>query len=62
MIKQNSFSKIVQVSIVFPAYNEVNYLYPAVEKTVQTLNELKYSYEIIIAEDGSTDGTAERSE
>jgi hypothetical protein len=37
-------------------------LYPAVEKTVQTLNELKYSYEIIIAEDGSTDGTAERSE
>ena len=52
----------VQVSVVFPAYNEANYLDTAVEKTVQKLNELHSSYEIIIAEDGSTDGTAERSE
>ena len=52
----------VQVSVVFPAYNEANYLDTAVEKTVQKLDELHSSYEIIIAEDGSTDGTAERSE
>ena len=50
----------VQVSVVLPAYNEVDYLTPAVEKTIQTLNEFTDSYEIIIAEDGSTDGTAER--
>ncbi len=37
-------------------------LLPAVEKTIQTLNEFTHSYEIIIAEDGSTDGTAQRAE
>ena len=52
----------VQVSVVLPAYNEVDYLQQAVEKTIQTLNQFAQSYEIIIAEDGSTDGTAERAE
>jgi glycosyltransferase involved in cell wall biosynthesis len=52
----------VQVSVVFPAYNEVNFLDAAVEKTAQALDKFARSYEIIIAEDGSTDGTAERSE
>ena len=63
MTKQNNNpSKVVQISVVLPAYNEVNYLYPAVEKITQTLNEFTDSYEVIIAEDGSTDGTAERAE
>lgn len=52
----------VQVSVVFPAFNEADYLDVAVEKTAQKLNEFAHSYEIIIAEDGSTDGTTERSE
>ena len=52
----------VQVSVVLPAYNEVEYLQPAIEKTIQTLNQFSQSYEVIIAEDGSTDGTAERAE
>jgi glycosyltransferase involved in cell wall biosynthesis len=52
----------VMVSVVLPAYNEVEYLTPAVEKTMEALNQFTQSYEIIIAEDGSTDGTAERSE
>ncbi len=51
-----------QVSLVLPAYNEVDYLQPAVEKTIQALSAFVDSYEIIIAEDGSTDGTAERAE
>jgi glycosyltransferase involved in cell wall biosynthesis len=59
--KQN-VQKSVEVSVVFPAYNEVNYLEPAVEKTAQTLEEFTRFFELIIAEDGSTDGTAERSE
>jgi glycosyltransferase involved in cell wall biosynthesis len=59
--KQN-VPKSVEVSAVFPAYNEVDYLEPAVEKTAQTLEEFTRSFELIIAEDGSTDGTAERSE
>jgi glycosyltransferase involved in cell wall biosynthesis len=52
----------VQISVVLPAYNEVDYLQPAVEKTIQALKEFAQSYEVIIAEDGSTDGTAERAE
>ena len=59
---QNINNKPVQVSIILPAYNEVDYLYPAVEKITETLNQFTNSYEIIIAEDGSTDGTAERAE
>ena len=51
----------LKVSLVLPAYNEVNYLTDAVEKTMQVLNAFTNSYEIIIAEDGSTDGTAERA-
>ncbi len=54
--------KSVQVSVVLPAYNEVDYLQPAVEKVIQTLNQFTQSYEVVIAEDGSTDGTAERAE
>ena len=59
--KQN-IQKSVEVSVVFPAYNEVDYLDSAVEKTTQTLREFTDSFELIIAEDGSADGTAERSE
>jgi len=36
-------------------------LLPAVEKTIQILNQFTQSYEVIIAEDGSTDGTSERA-
>jgi glycosyltransferase involved in cell wall biosynthesis len=47
----------VRVTVVFPAYNEAGALEPAVGKVAQALNEFTRSYEIIIAEDGSTDGT-----
>ncbi len=54
--------KQLEVSIIFPAYNEVDFLDVAVEKTKAALDEFTSSYEIIIAEDGSKDGTAEHSE
>jgi glycosyltransferase involved in cell wall biosynthesis len=47
----------VGVSVVFPAYNEADALEAAVEKVTKALNEFARSYEIIIAEDGSMDGT-----
>ena len=47
----------VEVSVVFPAYNEADSLETSVERVIKTLNEFARSYEIIIAEDGSTDGT-----
>jgi glycosyltransferase AglD len=62
MTKHTNSNERVEVSVVFPAFNEVDYLDSAVEKTTQALNEFTNSYEIIIAEDGSSDGTAERSE
>jgi len=58
----NTSGTRVDVSVVLPAYNEVEYLQPAVEKTIQTLNQFTQSFEVIIAEDGSTDGTAECAE
>ncbi len=62
IITANNPPKPVHVSVVLPAYNEVACLNLAVEKTIQTLNQFTDSYEIIIAEDGSTDGTAERAQ
>lgn len=49
----------MRVSVIFPAYNEANKIEVAVERTIGILNKNKInaSYEIIIAEDGSTDGT-----
>jgi glycosyltransferase involved in cell wall biosynthesis len=52
----------VEVTVVFPAYKEVDFLEPAVQQVSKALDEFAASYEVGIAEDGSTDGTAERSE
>jgi len=49
--------ELVDVSIIFPAYNEARRLPSAVEETISFLRGFAKSYEIIIAEDGSTDGT-----
>ena len=62
MMTPNLGDTTVQVSVVLPAYNEVDYLKPAVEKIIAALNEFVETYEIIIAEDGSTDGTAKRAD
>ena len=51
----------VEVSVVFPAYNEADALETAVEKATKALDEFALSYEIIIAEDGSTDGTDKKA-
>ena len=49
----------LEVSVVLPAYNEANKLETAVAETAKALEGFARSYEIIIAEDGSTDGTDE---
>ncbi len=61
-MEKTSSSPNVDVSVVLPAYNEAEKLESTVAKVSQALKESEYSYEIIIAEDGSTDGTAERAE
>ncbi|MDW7989796.1 MAG: flippase-like domain-containing protein [Archaeoglobaceae archaeon] len=46
-----------KISIILPAYNEARRLGNTVEKVEEHLKALGNDYEIIIAEDGSTDGT-----
>jgi glycosyltransferase involved in cell wall biosynthesis len=53
---------MVKVSVVLPAHNEADNLEPAVSKIAQALAEYAGSYEIIIAEDGSTDGTDKKAD
>ncbi|WP_230972273.1 flippase-like domain-containing protein [Archaeoglobus neptunius] len=47
----------MKVSIVLPAYNEAGRLKQTVERVQKAAEETGYDYEIIIAEDGSEDGT-----
>lgn len=54
---KNEKNRMIEVSLIFPAYNEAEGLEKAVYKAMDVLKEISSSYEIIIAEDGSTDGT-----
>ncbi len=47
----------MELSLVLPAYNEKKRLENAVKSVQASLKNITSSYEIIIAEDGSTDGT-----
>jgi len=47
----------MDLTIILPCYNEVGFIREAVDQIKQVLNKTVYKYEIIIAEDSSTDGT-----
>ncbi len=47
----------VKVTIVLPAFNEAKRIRKAVEEVKRWMDKTGYDYEVIIAEDGSTDGT-----
>jgi glycosyltransferase involved in cell wall biosynthesis len=49
----------IEISVVLPAHNEAGKIEHAVRQTKQALAALSSAYEILIAEDGSTDGTAD---
>lgn len=48
-----------RLSLIIPAYNEASYLRRNVSFVEEAVKPITRSYEIIIAEDGSMDGTAE---
>ena len=48
---------MTEVSLVLPAYNEAEGLEGTVKRAAETLCEITPTFEIIIAEDGATDGT-----
>ncbi|MDD2613998.1 MAG: flippase-like domain-containing protein [Methanosarcina sp.] len=57
MDKNKGVLSITSVSVVLPAYNEAANIEKAVFVTAETLSKITDLFEIIIAEDGSTDGT-----
>ncbi len=52
----------IEVSLILPAYNEAGDLERAVRAALDELRTITSSFEVIVAEDGSTDGTAEIAE
>lgn len=50
------------VSIVLPVYNEATHLEEEVRRIQKAMEESSHSYEIIVVDDGSTDGSGEIAE
>ncbi|HMK53553.1 MAG TPA: glycosyltransferase [Methanobacteriaceae archaeon] len=54
-VKKRAEKNEMTVSVIIPAFNE----YKTVSKVVEVVKSLKYVEEIIVVDDGSTDGTAD---
>jgi len=50
------------ISVFFPAHNEADNVGPLTEKTVAVLESMGIDYEVLIINDGSTDGTKEAAD
>lgn len=50
---------MVDVSVVLPVYNEVGHLQDEIKRIRHALDASEYSFEIIVVDDGSNDGSAE---
>ncbi len=48
-----------QVSVVLPAYNEAENLIELIPETTAALRDAGLTYEVVVVDDGSTDGTAD---
>ncbi|MEA3346428.1 MAG: glycosyltransferase [Chloroflexota bacterium] len=46
------------ISIVIPVYNEETAIGDDLDLIVETMEASRYDYEVIVVDDGSTDGTA----
>jgi glycosyltransferase involved in cell wall biosynthesis len=52
----------LSVSVFFPAHNEIDNIGPLTKKTVAVLSESLSDFEVLIINDGSTDGTREAAD
>ena len=57
---QQSEDGSVDVSIVLPVYNEEGHLDEEIERIRKTMDDSRYTYEILVVDDGSTDGSGRR--
>jgi glycosyltransferase involved in cell wall biosynthesis len=49
----------IDISVVLPVFNEVDHLEQEIKRIRKTLDDSDYLYEIIVVDDGSTDGSGE---
>jgi len=52
----------VYVSIIVPAYNEAGAIETDLEAIIAAMDSSRYTYEVIVVDDGSTDGTGDLAE
>lgn len=52
----------IQYSIIIPVYNDLSALERAIPETIRIMNSMNAPFEVIIAEDASTDGSYEHAE
>ena len=51
--------EVLDVSVVLPVYNEVGHVDDEIERISSALDASAYSYEILVVDDGSTDGSTD---
>ena len=58
---ENKYQKhpVTSLSVFFPCYNEKDNIRSLTEKTLSVVSEICNDHEIILVDDGSSDGTAE---
>ncbi|MDO8725191.1 MAG: glycosyltransferase [Candidatus Methanoperedens sp.] len=54
-------SKNIELSVIIPAYNEKGKILTTIKHVIGLFNELGIGHEIIVVDDGSTDGTFEEA-
>ncbi len=57
---QNLSTEAPLISVIIPAYNEIDRIVPTIASVASYLSSKDLTFEIIVSDDGSTDGTAAR--
>lgn len=52
-------TETVDVTVVLPAHNEVGHIQEEIDRITASMNTSDYSWELLVVDDGSTDGTTE---